>query len=261
MGASVQPLQLRAGLDRPALPGRIGVQRMKMSSLKTIGLLVVMIGVGAGGYMLGSLAQVHSAAAASASEGASSALPADVYPATGNRFPKVNREALDETTQRFYDTRPDGYGPEMIRFYSPIVAQSMTGINDFLRHKSGLEPRFVELTILATAREMDCEYVWTAHEGAARKAGLDAGVIDAVKYRKPLTGLPDKEAAVIELVREDFQAHKVSSEAFARASSLFPRERLVDLLTLMGDYASTALLLNAADQHVRPTAKPLLPLP
>ena len=48
----------------------------------------------------------------------------------------------------------------------------MTGVNDYLRRKSGLDSRVVELAILVTAREMDCEYVWTAHEPAAQKAGL-----------------------------------------------------------------------------------------
>ena len=113
------------------------------------------------------------------------ALPKDIYPDTGNRFPAIKREGAT-----------DSFGPGPIRLYSPAVAEAMTGVNDYLRRKSGLEPRLVELAILVTAREMDCAYVWTAHEPAAQKAGLQQSIIDAVKYRRPLTSLGEKEQAI-----------------------------------------------------------------
>jgi 4-carboxymuconolactone decarboxylase len=137
----------------------------------------------------------------------------------------------------------------------------MNGVNDYLRRKSGLDSRLVELAILVTAREMDCEYVWTAHEPAARKAGLEPEIIDIVKYRKPVTSLGEKEAVIIRLGRESIAKHKVGSDTFASALKLFGNQGLVNIGSLMGDYASTAILLSTADQHVRPTDKPLLPIP
>jgi 4-carboxymuconolactone decarboxylase len=188
-------------------------------------------------------------------------LPKDIYPDTGNRFPMVKRDALDEAGKKLYDVRPDGFGPGGIRLHSTPVAETMSSVNDYLRHKSGLDPRLVELTILVTAREMNCEYVWTAHERAAQKAGLKQKVIDTVKYRRPLTALDEKDAAIIQLGRESLGKHKVSSDTFARALKLFGDQGLVNIASLMGDYASTSILLSVADQHVRPRDKPLLPIP
>ena len=176
--------------------------------------------------------------------------PKDVYPETGNRFPPV-RPGLT----------PDAFGPGAIRQYSPPVAESMTGVNDYLRRKSGLDNRLVELAILVTAREMDCVYVWTAHEPAAQKAGLQQEIIDVVKYRRPLTKLAEKDAVVVQLGREVLGKHKVSSDTFARAEKQFGKQSLVNIVALMGDYAATTMLLNVADQHVRPKDKPLLPIP
>jgi hypothetical protein len=34
-----------------------------------------------------------------------------------------------------------------------------------------------------------------------------------------------------------------------------------EIVALIGDYAATAILLNVADQHVRPQQKSLLPIP
>ena len=187
---------------------------------------------------------------AAASLAGQAQFPKDVYPETGNRFPAV-RAGLT----------PDAFGPGAIRQYSPPVAESMTAVNDYLRRKSGLDNRLVELAILVTAREMDCVYVWTAHEPPAQKAGLQQEIIDVVKYRRPLTKLAEKDAVIVQLGREAFGKHKVSSDTFARAEKQFGKQGLVNIVALMGDYAATTLLLNVADQHVRPKDKPLLPTP
>ena len=182
--------------------------------------------------------------------GGQTPFPTDVHPETGNRFPAIRPNLT-----------PDGFGPGAIRQYSPPVAQSMTEINDYLRRKSGLDNRLVELAILVTAREMDCVYVWTAHEPAAQKAGLQQDVIDIVKFRRPLTTLAEKDAIIVQLGREALSNHKVSSDTFARAQKLFGNQQLVNIVALMGDYAATTLLLNVADQHVRPKDTALLPIP
>lgn len=190
--------------------------------------------------------------------------PKDVYANTGNRLPAIKREDLDDTGKKLFDARgpnADAFGPGAIRLYSLPVADHMAAVNDYLRYKSGLDPRLVQLAILVTAREADCEYVWTAHEPQGLKAGLSAEVIDVVKYRKPTASLAEKDAALIDLGREDLQKHHVSSATFARAQSLFGKKELVEYVALMGDYAATTTLLNAFDQHIRPADKPLLPIP
>ena len=175
----------------------------------------------------------------------------------------MKREALNDAGKKLYDTRgvADAFGPGAIRLYSPPVAEAMTGLNDYLRRKSGLEPRLVELAILVTAREMDSEYVWTAHEPPALKAGLAQAVVDTVKYRRPLTTLGEREAVIVQLGRDAISQHKVGSDTFARAVKLFGHQGVVNIVALMGDYAATTILLNVADQHVRPRDKSLLPIP
>ncbi len=188
-------------------------------------------------------------------------LPKDIHPDTGNRFPSIKRDALNEAGKKIYDARVDAFGPGSIRLYSQPVADAMTEVNDYLRRKSGLEPRLVELAILVTAREMDSEYVWTAHEPAAQKAGLQQEIIDTVKFRRPLTKLGEKEAVIVQLGRDSIGKHKVGSDTFARAVRLFGNQGVVNIVSLIGDYAATTILTNVADQRVRPKDKSLLPIP
>jgi 4-carboxymuconolactone decarboxylase len=205
----------------------------------------------------------QAASGAAVSQASSPSLPADIHPDTGNRFPVIKRETLTDAGKKLYDARgvADGFGPGAIRLYSPPVAETMTNVNDYLRRKSGLEPRLVELAILVTAREMDCAYVWTAHEPAALKAGLSPQIVDTVRYRRPLGTLGETEAVIVQLGRDSITRHKVASDTFARAVKLFGHQGVVNILSLMGDYAATTILLNAADQHVRPRDKSLLPIP
>ena len=236
-----------------------------MRSLHTLtGLLLVLGTTVAAGYALGRTSeQTTSGAVGTSSQTSARALPRDIHPETGNRFPAIKREALNDAGKKLYDTRgvADAFGPGGIRLYSPPVAEAMTGVNDYLRRKSGLDARLVELAILVTAREMDCEYVWTAHEPAAQKAGLQQSIIDAVKYRRPLTTPGEKEAVIVQLGRDSIGKHKIGSDTFARAVNLFGHQGVVNIVSLMGDYAATTMLLNVADQRVRPNDKSLLPVP
>src|ERR1700730_643458 len=242
---------------------RVSRQEAEMKSFQSFAGVLLLIGTSmASGHALARRSeQVTTGGEKKSIQASGGTLPKDIYPDTGNRFPVIKREELDESGKKLYDVRTDGFGPGGIRLYSPSVAETMTAVNEYLRRKSGLDPKLVELAILVTAREMDCEYVWTAHEPAALKAGLGQGVIDTVKYRKPLTEIGEKEAVIIQLGRDSIVKHKVGSDTFARGVKQFGNQGLVNIVALMGDYAATTILLNVSDQHVRPNDKPLLPIP
>jgi 4-carboxymuconolactone decarboxylase len=231
------------------------------SFLRLMTLLFVLGASVALGYALNNLPQ----GSGSGSSSAASSFPKDIHPETGNRLPPLNRDKLDDAAKKIYDAGGNApganYGPQRLRLYSGGAEVFSSGLNDFLRRRAGLDPALVELSILAAVREMDGEYEWTAHEPAALKAGISPQVIDVVKYRKPLTGIDERQATIIELGREGVGKHKVSSETFARALKLFGERNLVNIVCLMGDYVSTAVLLNTFDQHVKPADKPLLPVP
>jgi 4-carboxymuconolactone decarboxylase len=196
-------------------------------------------------------------------QGSAASFPKDVYADTGSRLPAIKREDLDDAGKKLFDSKtpPDAFGPGAIRLYSLPVAEHMAEVNSYLRNKSGLDQRLIQMVILVTARESDSEYVWTAHEPQGLKAGLQPEIIDVIRYRKPLNGLAEKDAVIIDLGRQVFEKHHVSSATADRALELYGKQGLVNIVSLMGDYAATTVLLNAFDQHIRPTDKPLLPIP
>jgi len=193
-------------------------------------------------------------------------LPGDVCPESLSRLPLVEREAMDEQGKRFYDTvtSPQSrtlvglQGPSGIWLHSPELGERMRAVNQYLRYETALERRLTELVILVTARELDNQFEWTAHEPVALKEGLDPEVIDVVKYRKPTSGLGTKEALIIGLGRKLFRERKVDPETFAQALEVFGPRGIVELAAVMGNYAGTAIMLNMVDQRLRPDQTPLL---
>jgi len=195
-------------------------------------------------------------------------LPPDVYEDSRNRLPLPKREDYDERGKEIFDrvTGDDRAlaglrGPGGIRLHSPRLSELNTPVSAYLRFENGVGPRLTQLAFLVAARGIDSQFEWTVHEPAALKEGVSQELIDIVKYRKPLTGVGDKEAAIIQIGREAFGPRKVSSETFKKALDLFGKETLINLVSFLGYQAQTGVLLVVLDQQLPPGQKPLLPIP
>ena len=203
-----------------------------------------------------------------AAQNAPATMPADIDPNSGFRLPLPKRAELDEGGKKIYDeaSRPGAslvglQGPSGIRLYSTKTAPWLTSLNRHLRFEAGIAPRIREIAILVTAREMDSQFEWVAHEPEALKVGVPQQTIDAIKHRRGTGGLDERDAAVIALGRQIWRDHSVDSATFATAKALFGPHQLVDIVLLMGNYAGTAALLTAFDMQLHPGKKPLLPIP
>jgi 4-carboxymuconolactone decarboxylase len=192
-----------------------------------------------------------------------------VHPESLSRLPLLERSELDEHGQKLYDmvaspqsrTLMGLRGPSGIWLHSPKLAGYLRAANQYLRFETALDRRLTELAILVTAREVDNQFEWTAHEPAALSEGLEARIIDIVKRRKPVSGLGKKEALIIGFGRELFRTRKLRSRTYARAVELFGRRGVLELAALMGNYAATAIILDVVDQQLQPQHTPLLPVP
>jgi 4-carboxymuconolactone decarboxylase len=191
--------------------------------------------------------------------------PADIDPDSGCRLPLPEPATLDEQRRQIYDSLadPDGSslrglrGPGGITLHSPGLAPHSRALNRYLRYEAGLSGRVREIAILVTARVLDSDFEWAAHEAEAQREGVPPATVEAIKYGGSTTGLDEDDAAVIDLGREIFATRAVSSATFARALERFGRGRLVDLVALMGNYASTAALLTAFAMQLDPGQEPL----
>jgi 4-carboxymuconolactone decarboxylase len=195
-------------------------------------------------------------------------MPPDIDPQSGFRLPLPKREDLDEVARLTYDRAATPgvslaglWGPAGVRLYSPKTTQQLEDVNRYLRFRAGLTPRVREVAILTTAREMDSQFEWVAHEPEALKEGVPMASIDSIKHRRSVEGLDATDALVITFGRQLWRDHKVTSDVFAKAKEMFGPHKLVDLILLMGTYSATAAMLTAVDMQLPPGKTPLMPVP
>jgi 4-carboxymuconolactone decarboxylase len=209
-----------------------------------------------------------SATAGFAAAQTSRALPPDIDGQSQSRLPLILKDTLDQEGRRIFEAinGKDGnmprLGPPASSMHSLAAAEPYDRLNQLLRSANVIGPQFFEISTLVPAREFNQQYEWTAHERGARRVGVAEEVIDVIKHGRPTAGLPEKEATTIEFGRALLRGNRqVPPELFAKMVSLFGERGTIEITMVMGDYAMTAMLLNAVNQQLPPDWEPLLPMP
>ena len=170
--------------------------------------------------------------------------------------PIVNRDDVAPEHHALFDElaalRGRISGPSTIVLWSPGLARPWNEISEYLHRQSIVEPQHAELAVCATARERDCGYVWNAHVPLARKAGVPAATIDAVRARRAVTGLSEAEASLVLYVRQLIQNNRVESDVFDQLLKAHGPRWLVELTVWVGRYQALAGILNGFE--VTPTS-------
>jgi hypothetical protein len=195
------------------------------------------------------------------------ALPPDINPVTLSRFAPVTPADLDADGQKALAARTNppnpGPGPGAAGAYSPRTSEGRGLLGRALGVPSGANfpagVRVYQLVVLITAREIDQQYEWSAHEPAGLRAGLEQSVIDVVKFDRPVDGLAEKDATLIRFFRALLREHKVGSDLFAKMIADYGKQRTVEMMELAGDYWTVGTMMNAGDQHLPATRPALMP--
>jgi 4-carboxymuconolactone decarboxylase len=147
-------------------------------------------------------------------------------------------------------------GPYSIISYAPELAGRLAHAGTHIRFESPLDARVKNLAALTTAREFDCQYVWGAQSGAARRQEIPESTIDAVRA-KTTTGIPPEDAQIVEFTQRLIRDHRVDDATFQALRDRLGDALLVELTCTIGYYAMAAMSLNAAELEPGPGAEVL----
>lgn len=230
-----------------------------------LALMALMIAAGFQARAFGQMSEGHPSGTAAAS---APAYPKDVYADSGFRLPLPKREDMDPDGKKFFDAvvGPNNRNAGRLRsawgiwMYNPKVGALERELSQYLRSEAGLGGHVRLLAILVTARELNSQLLWTGHVPIALKEGVPQELLDIVKNREGVDGLPETDAVIIQLGRQMFGPGKVDAETFARARKLYGTEKLVNLVSFMGYFSAQAALLKTFDNQLDPEQKPLLPV-
>ncbi len=181
-----------------------------------------------------------------------------------SRVPALTRGDVPEDKRHIYDeiasSRREVTGPFPVLLNSPEVARRVAHLGAYIRFESVLPPPVLEMIILTTAREWDCQFEWTYHEPEARGAGVREEAISSIRERRAPDGLNEEESVVVRYVLETLREHRVSEDTFEQALARFGAQGVTDMTATLGYYALLAGVLNAFQVDVGPGVGPLLPV-
>jgi 4-carboxymuconolactone decarboxylase len=151
-------------------------------------------------------------------------------------------------------------GPFVPLLRSPEFMSRLQKTGEYLRYNSVLPPRINEFVILIAARQWTQQYEWSVHHPLALKAGLNAGVAQALAEGRRPTGMGDDEAVAYDFCDELFRTRSVSDATYARALEKFKEQGIIDMLGVAGYYSTLAMILNATRTPLPDGEKAALPV-
>src|SRR5262245_18504194 len=183
------------------------------------------------------------------------------------RIPLVTREQVAEKEQPAYDAfmqargnRPN-IGPYSLLLHMPEMAQRLEALRTWLRDEASLPQKMQELAMISMEREMGCAFIWYAHAGHARQAGLRDDIVDGIREKRPLTNLDADERAIGDFTLELLRNRRVSRPTFDAATARFGQRSTMTLTNLIACYAVLAYNMNTYELEApaHPTEKALTP--
>ena len=183
-------------------------------------------------------------------------------PRPAPRIPLLtDRAQVPESDHALFDAIAEGRGsvrgPFALLLHSPELCQDVLDLSLYLRKDDFVPAATRELAVIATARERDCPYVWSAHAPAARREGVPDGVVEVVRDRGGLEGLSEEQRDVIELARQLLREHRVDQALFDRLMQVYGVTGLVELTAVIGHYLFVTTILNASEVSPAPGAEAL----
>jgi len=166
------------------------------------------------------------------------------------RIPLPGVEDMNDAQKVVYDKIVSGprgtlVGPLRAALHNPLLADCWQAFGQVLRYETSFPPNLNELAILVAARHWNSELEWTIHAGAARNAGLDEAVIEAIRVGK-LPAFPEESAReVYDFSRELLENGKVGDATYAALLNRWEALGAVELTALVGYYSMVAMTLNA----------------
>ncbi len=150
--------------------------------------------------------------------------------------------------------------PFNVYLRSPLLADRLRGVSEYLRFNTSLPLKLNELAILVTARKWTAQYEWFAHHRLALKAGLDPAIAEDIAQGRRPAKMPAEEEAVYNFVHELHATHQVSDASFKAVKDRFGEQGVVDLIAVTGYYVMVSMILNTDRAPIPGGGKPPLPV-
>jgi len=166
------------------------------------------------------------------------------------RIPLVTREGATPEQLRVGDQiftkHGEGFqGPSAALLQVPDIAELFDDLRDRVSRNSGLQGATLQLASLVAARYWSNDFVFNVRVRLAKRAGIDAEIIEAIRHRwKPK--IADPELAATYTFATELLSKDGPSEAAHNALKAFiGDEGMVEITMVVGTYCMLCLVSRA----------------
>ena len=136
-------------------------------------------------------------------------------------------------------------GPFGMLLHSPVLANQLLDVVEDIREQTIVDHKLRALAIMATVRERNAPYVWSAQAGYAHRVGVRDELIELIRTGGDTAGLPPEEREVIDYARELAQTDRVSQAKFDALRKRHGDRWLVELTASAQFYNALCGVVNA----------------
>jgi len=179
-----------------------------------------------------------------------------------SRIPEVPRDQLTPEQRDVYDRIASGprggvRGPFHPLIQSPVLADCVQKLGQYVRYDCSIPQKLRELAILITARHWGAQYEWFAHAPHAREAGLPDAVIEAIRCNKRPDFDDAAEQEIYNFCTELYTNRRISDDSYDKIVDRHGQAGAVDLAGLLGHYNVISITLNTFEVEVPGGERPL----
>ena len=165
-----------------------------------------------------------------------------VTPITGKAdVPAAHHGVVDQVVKVFGGVR----GPFSMLLHSPPLAERLLPLVTFFRDESSVEGKLRSVAILASVREREAAYVWSAQTAQARRNGVSEATIDVLRARGDAAALPADERDIVVYVRQLMRTNKVEQAAFDALARRHDPRWMVEMTAAASYFGMLCGVVNA----------------
>lgn len=152
-------------------------------------------------------------------------------------------------------------GPLRAVIHSPELAERWSNLGEFLRYSTCLPRLLNELAIIVTGRRWNSQIEFHVHAQAAKAAGLDPVVIEAIRLGRAPSFIAPEEFEVYEFARHLHQAGTVPEPEYRAVEQRWGARGVVELTAVIGYYTMVSMTLNVHEipltEGIEPPLQPV----
>lgn len=142
-------------------------------------------------------------------------------------------------------------GPFAVYVRAPGVGNAAQALGAAVRFGTALEENVKEVAICTVGAHFHSKFEFAAHTELAKKAGVAANIIEALRTGEIPDFSDERERAAHEVAAQLLVNHRLSDELYAKAARILGETQLIELVATVGYYSLVSLTLNAFEVPLR----------